>query len=315
MDLDNPELYINRELSQLEFMRRVVAQSLDSSVPLLERLRFLCIASSVLDEFYEIRVAGLKQQEAYGSVQHGPDNLSPANQLAKIRPIVVELIDEQYRILNSVLLPKLQRQGIRFLDEEDWNAKQKSWLKRYFSRELSPIISPVGLDPSHPFPEPLNKSLAFIVTLEGKDAFGRNSGKAIVQAPRTLPRVIRLPENVATSHYEFVLLTSIVSAHVSELFPGMRATGCYQFRVTRNSDLFVDEEEIDDLLRALEGELSSRRFGDAVRLEVSDDCPAELADFLGGAISSRGSRCIQMCRSSKLNALNRVGLTSLSVRT
>ncbi|MEM7002045.1 MAG: polyphosphate kinase 1 [Pseudomonadota bacterium] len=280
MELDNPELYINRELSQLEFMRRVVAQSLDNTVPLLERLRFLCIASSVLDEFFEIRVAGLKQQEAYGSVQRGPDNLSPSDQLRQIAPVAQTLITEQYRVLNDVLLPKLERQGIRFLNEEHWNAKQAAWLKRYFSRELAPIISPVGLDPSHPFPEPLNKSLAFIVTLEGKDAFGRNSGKAIVQAPRSLPRVIRLPDSVATSKNEFVLLTSIVSAHVSELFTGMKATGCYQFRVTRNSDLFVDEEEIDDLLRALEGELSSRRYGDAVRLEVSHDCPGELAGFL-----------------------------------
>lgn len=280
VDLSNPELYINRELSQLEFMRRVIAQSKDDAVPLLERLRFLCIASQVLDEFFEIRVAGLKQQEAYGSVQRGPDNMSPTDQLRHIAPLAHELVEEQYRVLNDVLIPKLDRQGIRFLNEEHWNQKQAAWIRRYFERELAPIVSPVGLDPSHPFPEPLNKSLAFIVTLEGKDAFGRNSGKAIVQAPRSLPRVVRMPESVATSEHEFVLLSSIVSAHVSGLFQGMRSTGCYQFRVTRNSDLFVDEEEIDDLLRALEGELSSRRFGDAVRLEVSHDCPEELAGFL-----------------------------------
>ena len=279
-DLTNPELYINRELSQLEFMRRVIAQSKDDAVPLLERLRFLCIASQVLDEFFEIRVAGLKQQEAYGSVQRGPDNLSPTDQLRQISPLAHELVEEQYRVLNDTLIPKLDRQGIRFLTEENWNQKQAAWIKRYFERELAPIVSPVGLDPSHPFPEPLNKSLAFIVTLEGKDAFGRNSGKAIVQAPRSLPRVVRMPESVATSDNEFVLLSSIVAAHVSDLFQGMKATGCYQFRVTRNSDLFVDEEEIDDLLRALEGELSSRRFGDAVRLEVSHDCPKDLAGFL-----------------------------------
>jgi polyphosphate kinase len=287
MELDNLELYINRELSQLEFMRRVVAQSRDESVPMLERLRFLCIASSVLDEFFEIRVAGLKQQEAYGSVQRGPDNLTPSEQLHFIGQRAQELVDEQYQVLNEVLLPKLDLQGIRFLDPPDWNAKQKNWIKSYFARELAPIISPVGLDPSHPFPEPLNKSLAFIVTLEGKDAFGRNSGKAIVQAPRSLPRVIRLPESIATSGNEYVLLTSIVAAHVSDLFAGMKSTGCFQFRVTRNSDLFVDEEEIDDLLRALEGELSSRRYGDAVRLEVSRDCPAELASFLAAQFTLR----------------------------
>ena len=279
-DLTSPDLYNNRELAQLEFNRRVLAQAKDDSVPLLERLRFLCIASSVLDEFFEIRVAGLKQQEAYGSMQRGPDNLSPTEQLNRIALIGRELVDEQYRVLNDVLIPKLDAQGIRFLSQEDWNSKQQAWLKRFFSRELQPIISPVGLDPAHPFPEPLNKSLAFIVTLEGKDAFGRNSGRAIVQAPRSLPRVVRLPEECATSPNEFVLLSSIVSAHVSDLFAGMRATGCYQFRVTRNSDLFVDEEEIDDLLIALEGELSARRYGDAVRLEIDQHCPDELAGFL-----------------------------------
>ena len=279
-DLANPDLYINRELSQLEFMRRVVAQAEDESVPLLERLRFLCIASSVLDEFFEIRVAGLKQQEAYGSMQRGPDNMSPVDQLRQIGLTAQELVEHQYEVLNKTLLPKLDKQGIRILRAEDWNSKQQAWLRRFFNRELAPIISPVGLDPSHPFPEPLNKSLAFIVTLEGKDAFGRNSGKAVVQAPRSLPRIVRLDESTSTSGNEFVLLSSIVEAHISELFPGMRATGCFQFRLTRNSDLFVDEEEIDDLLRALEGELSSRRYGDAVRLEVASDCPEELSAFL-----------------------------------
>jgi len=279
-DLSNPELYINREISQLEFMRRVVAQARDDEVPLLERLRFLCIASSVLDEFFEIRVAGLRQQEAYGSTQRGPDNLLPGDQLQIIAEVVRDLVGEQYKILNDTLLPRLDKQGIRFLTAEDWNPKQVQWLKRYFRRELAPIISPVGLDPAHPFPEPLNKSLAFIITLKGKDAFGRNSGKAIVQAPRSLPRMVRMPESLSQSDNEFVLLSSIVAAHASELFPGMTATGCYAFRVTRNSDLFVDEEEVDDLLRALEGELSSRRFGDAVRLEIADDCPEEVALFL-----------------------------------
>ncbi len=279
-ELTNPELYINRELSQLEFMRRVVAQCADEHVPLLERLRFLCIASSVLDEFFEIRVAGLKQQDAYGSVQTGPDGLSPSDQLRHISNLARKLVKQQYKVLNEELLPKLDKQGIRVLIEDSWNSKQVTWIKRYFNRELAPIVTPVGLDPSHPFPEPLNKSLAFIVTLTGKDAFGRNSGKAIVQAPRSLPRVVRLPESTSTGANDFVLLSSIMSAHASDLFPGMKATGCYAFRVTRNSDLFVDEEEIDDLLRALEGELSSRRYGDAVRLEVADDCPEEVAAFL-----------------------------------
>ncbi len=279
-DLGRPELYINRELSQLEFLRRVLAQATESDVPLLERLRFLCIASSVLDEFFEIRVAGLKQQEAYGSVQTGADNMSPSEQLRHINERVRDLVDAQYRTLKDDLLPLLDLQGIRFLTAQEWNGKQRAWIKRYFNRELLPIMSPMALDPAHPFPDVLNKGLAFIVTLEGKDAFGRNSGRAIVQAPRALPRVVRLPESCAASPNEFVLLSWVIEDHVSDLFPGMRATGCYPFRVTRNSDLFVDLEEVDDLLRAIEGELSSRRYGDAVRLEVDIDCPEDVSAFL-----------------------------------
>jgi polyphosphate kinase len=279
-DLQNPELYINRELSLLEFNRRVLAQAQDEGTPLLERLRFLCIASSVLDEFFEIRVAGLKQQEAVGASQRGPDNLSPSEQLRHIKAITDGLVEEQYRVLNEVLIPKLDIQGIRILDAHDWNDKQKQWLKRYFKKELAPIMSPIALDPAHPFPQPLNKSLCFIVSLEGQDAFGRQIGRAIVQAPRAFPRVVRLPDSCATSPFEFVLLSSIIESHVSGLFPGMKATGCYPFRVTRNSDLFVDLEEVDDLLRALEGELSSRRYGDAVRLEVDVDSPDDLEAFL-----------------------------------
>ena len=279
-DLTNPALYINRELSLLEFNQRVVAQAQDENMPLLERLRFLCIASSVLDEFFEIRVAGLKQQEAYGATQRGPDNYSPTEQLQRISSRAHELADEQYRIFNDELVPALSLQGIRFLDQADWNERQRTWLKRYFNRELAPILSPVGLDPAHPFPEPINKNLTFIITLEGEDAFGRKSGKAVLHAPRALPRLVRLPESCAQGPNDFVLLSAIIQAHVGELFLGMEVAGCYAFRVTRNSDLFVDEEEVDDLLRALEGELSSRHYGDSVRLEVSEDCPDELSAFL-----------------------------------
>ncbi len=278
--LNNPDLYINRELSLLEFYRRVLAQAKDDTLPLLERLRFLCISSSVLDEFFEIRVSGLKQQAAVDATQRGPDNLMPSEQLRRIAQTARTIIDEQYRVLNDLLMPALEAEGIRFINKEDWSVAQRKWIKRYFNRELAPIMSPMGLDLAHPFPTPLNKSLAFIVNLKGKDAFGRNSGKAIVQAPRALPRVVRLPQTCADGPNEFVLLSSIIDAHMDELFPGMEATGVYQFRVTRNSDLFVDEEEVDDLLRALEGELFSRRYGDAVRLEVAQDCPQELESFL-----------------------------------
>ncbi|MEQ8858542.1 MAG: polyphosphate kinase 1 [Pseudomonadales bacterium] len=280
LPLGSPELYINRELSLLEFNRRVLAQAKDEELPLLERLRFLCIASSVLDEFFEIRVAGLKQQEAYGATKRGPDNMSPSEQLRVITEVCNGLVAEQYQVLNDTLLPRLDGQGIRLLAIDDWNSRQQQWLKRYFNRELIPVISPIALDPAHPFPQPLNKNLAFIVALEGEDAFGRRLGKAIVQAPRALPRIVRLPESCATSPHEFVLLSSIMEAHMDDLFPGMQVSGCYQFRVTRNSDLFVDMEEVDDLLRAVEGELSSRRYGDAVRLEVDDECPQDLEAYL-----------------------------------
>lgn len=280
IDIGDPLYYINRELSLLEFNRRVLEQAKDPSIPVLERLRFLCIASSNLDEFFEIRVAGLKQQVAYRSAQTGPDQLVPVEQLKRISETAHGILAEHYRILNEELTPALAQRGIHFLKRTQWNARQASWVKRYFYRELLPVLSPIGLDPSHPFPRILNKSLNFMVSLEGTDAFGRNSAIAIVQAPRALPRVINIPENYANEPHEFVFLSSVIHAHVEDIFPGMRVTGCYQFRVTRNSDLFVDDEEVEDLLDALEGELHQRRFGDAVRLEVADDCPAEMNSLL-----------------------------------
>ena len=279
-NLASPDLFINRELSLLEFNRRVLEQAKSTDVPLLERLRFLCISGSNLDEFFEIRVSGLKQQEALGATQRGPDNLSPTEQLQRIATLAHELVDEQYRVLNDVLFPLLDAEGIRFLRRSQWNAAQEEWLADFFHRELAPILTPIGLDPAHPFPRIINKNLTFIVTLEGKDAFGRLSGMAVVQAPRALPRVVRLAQDLAEHPYDFVFLSSIIHAHVDELFPGMRAVGCYQFRATRNSDLFVDEEAVEDLKMALEGELPSRRFGDAVRLELADDCPREVGQFL-----------------------------------
>ena len=279
-DFTDPRLFINRELSLLEFNRRVVEQAKDPALPLLERLRFLCIASSNLDEFFEIRVAGLKQQVAYKSAQLGPDQLTATEQLARIAEVSHLLVAEQYRVLNEILTPALAAEGIVFLRRGEWNARQAAWVRRHFYRELMPVLSPIGLDPSHPFPRILNKSLNFMVSLEGTDAFGRDSGIAIVQAPRSLPRIIQLPEDVAGGRHEFVFLSSIIHAHVDDLFPGMEVTGCYQFRVTRNSELFVEDEEVEDLLRALEGELHQRRFGDAVRLEVAEDCPAQMTRLL-----------------------------------
>ena len=280
IDLNDPGLFINRELSQLEFNRRVLELAKDETAPLLERLKFLCIVSTNLDEFFEIRVSGLKKQIEYHSDLRGPDQVSPNEQLKRISEVTHSLVVEQYRVLNEVLIPALAKANIRFPRRTDWGSKLSDWVKRYFNRELLPVLSPIGLDPAHPFPKILNKSLNFMVSLEGKDAFGRNSGIAIVQAPRSLPRVINVPESYADGPDDFVFLSSIIHAHVGDLFPGMHATGCYQFRVTRDSDLFVDDEEVEDLLRALKGELPSRRFGDAVRIEIADNCPQEMIHFL-----------------------------------
>ena len=280
LNLSNPEFYINRELSLLEFNRRVIAQAEDESMPLLERLKFLCIASTNLDEFFEIRVAGVKQQVKYGSVQTGPDNLSPVETLKQIGTLAHELVDTQYSVLNDSITPQLESAKIQVLRRSEWKPAVSRWVKRYFNTNVLPVLSPIGLDPAHPFPRVLNKNLYFIVTLDGKDAFGRETRLSIVQAPRSLPRVVHLPEDISKGKCNFVLLSSIIHAHVDDLFPGMTATGCYQFKVTRNSELFVDDEEVDDLLIALEGELPSRRFNDAVRLEVADNCPADLSAFL-----------------------------------
>ena len=277
-DLKAPQNYINRELSFLEFNQRVLDQAFDESVPLLERLRFLSISSANLDEFFEIRVAGLKQLLELGAGQFASDALTPEELLTALHERALRLVSEQYRCLNEVLLPALAAQGISLLGRAGWSPEAEKWLEQYFENEIEPVLSPLGLDPARPFPRIQNKSLNFIVHLEGKDAFGRDSEHAIVQAPRSLPRVVPVPGD--GSGKTLVLLTAIVGAFVHKLFAGIKVTGCYQFRVTRNSDLFVDEEEIDDLRRALEGELAHRRYGAAVRLETSRDCPEDMAQFL-----------------------------------
>ncbi len=236
-DLKQPELYINRELSLLEFNARVLEQAKLETVPLLERLRYLCISSTNMDEFFEVRVAGLMQKVKLGSTQAGPDNMSAQETLRLARIRASELVEEQYRVLNEVIFPKLAEQGINFVKRDDWSEAQEKWLREYYEQELQPILSPMGLDPAHPFPRMLNKSLNFIVSLSGKDAFGRSSGLAIVQAPRALPRVIQLPaEETGSGPNDFVFLSSVLHAFVAELFHGMKVKECYQFRVTRNRD-------------------------------------------------------------------------------
>ena len=278
--IHSPEFFLNRELGLLEFNQRVLAQAQDSKTPLLERLKFLCIVSSNLDEFFEVRVAGLKEHIKLGALVAGPDGMPARQAFKEVSKRAHQLVDQQYQLLNEVLLPGLAQHDIRFIRRTHWNAAQSDWIKSFFFRDLMPVLTPIGLDPAHPFPRVLNKSLNFAVELIGKDAFGRNSGAAVVQAPRALPRVIRMPEDVAGCEYGFVFLSSILHAHVGELFSGMQVQGCYQFRVTRNSDLFVDEEETKNLRQALQGELPHRHFGNAVRLEAADNCSEKMADFL-----------------------------------
>ncbi|HTN26362.1 MAG TPA: polyphosphate kinase 1 [Burkholderiales bacterium] len=272
--------FLNREIGLLAFNRRVLALAADEAVPLLERLRFLTIVSSNLDEFFEIRVAGLKEQIKLGVKESGPDGRSPGEVFALVTAQAHTLVAEQYRLLNDVLLPALAREGIVFPKRESWTEAQRTWIRDYCFRELLPVLTPIGLDPAHPFPRVLNKSLNFAIELEGRDAFGRTSRAAIVQAPRALPRLIRLPADVAEAPYAFVFLSSILHAHVDVLFGGMQVKGCHQFRVTRNSDLFVDEEEIKNLRIAVQSELLHRHFGDAVRLEVAEGVSQPTVDFL-----------------------------------
>jgi polyphosphate kinase len=280
LDLQKPQFYINRELSFFEFNHRVLDQARDPSIPVLERVKFLCISCANLDEFFEIRVASLKELVEAGAIQPGPDGLSVPEQLTAISARAARLLDEQYELLNNVLMPALAERGIVFLSQQTWSDAQAKWLAEYFVREVEPVLSPLALDPARPFPKILNKSLNFAIVVDGEDGFGRNSGLAVVQAPRSLPRVIRLPDGLGSR--QFVFLGTIVEAFVSGLFSGMNVRGCYQFRVTRNSDLFVEQEEVDDLLRAVEGELASRSYGEAVRLEVAQECPEEILTYLRG---------------------------------
>lgn len=278
--LDNPAYYNNRELSHLAFNKRVLAQATDENHPLLERLKFLLIFSSNLDEFFEIRVAGLMQSIKFERDTTGPDGRPADDVLREISKDCHEIVEHQYKILNDVLMPELAKKNIRFLKRSQWSKKQEKWIKNYIDEDVLPIISPIGIDPAHPFPRLVNKSLNFILELEGNDAFGRDLNYAVVPAPRSLPRLVELPAEISEPGHNFVFLSSMIHAHADRLFPGMEIRGCYQFRITRNADLDVDMEGIADLARALRGELHSRRFGTAVRLEVADNCPQELTDFL-----------------------------------
>ncbi len=271
--------YINRELSILDFHLRVLEQAVDPLHPLLERMNFLLIFSRNLDEFFEIRFAGLMEQLDLGNESHSPDGLTPKQVLEIISKRAHAAIERQYRILNEEILPKLREEDICFLRRGELTPAQSAWIKKYFQEQVAPVLTPISLDPAHPFPRLVNKSLNFIVTLEGKDAFGRQIDLAVVPAPRSLPRVVRLPDELTDGKEHHVMLSAIIHEHVSDLFPGMTATGCYQFRVTRNADLALNED-VEDLAKALKGELNSRRFGRAVRLEVTQNCPENIYEYL-----------------------------------
>jgi len=273
-------LLINRELSLLEFNRRVLALAENRSVPLLERLRFLCIVGSNLDEFFEIRIAGVKEQ-LRAKVPPSGMTLQEARELfTQLGNDARSLIAEQYRVLNDQVLPALDKAGVRLIRRTDFTPAEQAWAAKYFEREVRPLLTPIGLDPAHPFPQVVNKSLNFVIQLTGHDAFGRDTGIAIVKAPRVLPRIIKMPREVSGGDNDFVMLSSVMHAHLHELFPGRDVVDYSQFRVTRDADLWIDEEEVKNLRQALKGELPERQFGSAVRLEVAEACPAPIAPFL-----------------------------------
>ena len=270
----DPALMLGRETSILEFNRRVLAQALRHDVPLLERLRYICIVSSNIDEFFEVRFAD------YLEASRLPNAGVTDADVQAITAEAHRLIDEQYTAFNDQLMPLLQRAGIVILNHGERDEAQREWVDQFFQKQVRPLLVPIGLDPSHPFPLVANKALNFIVRLGGKDAFGRENTIAIVKVPRVLPRVIRLPDALVPGKQGFVLLTSVIRAHLGELFPGRAVETFSQFRVTRDSDLEVDEDDVKNLRQALRSGLSSRHFGQAIRLEVVSSCPPELSEFL-----------------------------------
>ena len=273
-------LLLNRELSQLAFNRRVLALAADDHVPLLERLRFLCILAGNLDEFFEVRVAALKEQLRERTPPYGMTLPETQALMQHIGDEVRALVDEQYLLLNDTVLPALAEAGVHLIRRTDFTPAQRAWVSEYFHKEVRPLLTPIGLDPAHPFPQVASKSLNFIVDLAGRDAFGRETAIAIVKAPRVLRRVIRMPREIARSEHGFVMLSSIIHAHLSELFSGREVRTYAQFRVTRDADLWIDEQEVKNLRQAIQGELRQRQFASSVRLEVPHDCPPPLASLL-----------------------------------
>ncbi len=274
----DPEKFLNRELSQLAFNERVLSLAQRETTPLGERLRFLCIVSSNLDEFFEIRVPDLLDEMREGG---GIGPSAPQwEAFTRISERAHALVERQYALYNDEIIPAFARARIVIAGHRERSDAQRAWVRDYFEREVAPLLSPIGLDPAHPFPQVMNKALNFVVQLEGKDAFGRPTGVAIVKVPRALPRVIALPQRLAPGRQTFVLLSSVIRAHLGDLFPRRTVTGFSQFRVTRDSDLWVDEREVSNLRQAVKFELTQRHFGNAVRLEILRSCPPQLEALL-----------------------------------
>jgi polyphosphate kinase len=274
--LSDPSLYNNRELSLLEFNERVLEEAQDPSNPILERLRFLCIVASNLDEFFEVRVAGLNQQRQSHVSAPGPDGMSPGEQLAAISSRVRKMVDEMYLVWREELVPALEQNNIFFLPLDELTHAEKQYYAKYFEKSVYPVLTPLAVDPVHPFPQLLNKSLNVAVELEGTEI---STNLALVQVPRILPRLL-LYKAGEKGVYRHIFIGNLIQSHVASLFHGVRVKGAYQFRVTRNSELYLDEEETDNLLKSIELELRKRSRGAAVRLEVQQDCPRHVADQL-----------------------------------
>ncbi|AGF46705.1 polyphosphate kinase [Candidatus Kinetoplastibacterium desouzaii TCC079E] len=309
-------LFLNRDLSFLSFNERVLDIAEKSNIPLLERLRYICIVSLNLDEFFEIRVASLKEQRRLQPDLESKDGLILFEDFYKIQAFTHSIVNRQYDLLNNSIIPELLSNHIFISNESEWDESQFEWARSFFTKDVMPLLTPIGLDPAHPFPMVYNKSLNFIVSLSGVDAFGRQASIAVVQTPRTLPKLIRMPLELSKNRYSYVLLTTLLKAFVGDLFPGLVIKGCYQWRVTRNSNLFVDEEEVSNLRLALQGELSQRHFGAAVRLEIDEFIPNSLECFLQKEFSLSDydiykvngpinlSRFMQICDSKELHHLS-----------
>ncbi|MBL9167680.1 MAG: polyphosphate kinase 1 [Verrucomicrobiales bacterium] len=278
-----PKHFINRELSWLEFNQRVLDEALEKRNPLLERVKFFCITCSNLDEFFEVRVAGVKQQIESDVVERSVDGLTATETFRAVQRRVRRMVEDQYRCWREDLVPALEAEGIRFLDPSQLDSQDSQWLEQYYFNQVRPVLTPLAIDPAHPFPQLLNKSLNTIVQLEMAQAGQVLKHMAVVQTPRVLPRLVKLPREEGHSQ-DYVFLGRLIGHFLADLFPGTRILGYWQFRVTRNSELYIDEEDVDNLLHAVENELHNRRRGDAVRLEVEQDTPQDMRHALLGTL-------------------------------